>query len=298
MPSEKVTAQLRYDFLMATFTELKTLAGSAVELSQAALQNENDPVRKKDLTTIHTLSHELLGRIADYLSLEPDRWTDELELWPRYDIWPPSAMIVGYAELLLEESFGSIDEAQRLALTQVREGGEAIHRVVAQLTDVFRIEKRRADINVGCLDEADLRETIRDFVSSSRKRGSAEVEAQDLEALPRVGIDYESSRALDSLAAALSRNFSQGKIVLTASCDGDTIAITLENAGFVLPAAALEESARVRSAATLFACRRFDEAFDLCIGQAIVEIHGGKLWVSSQAGGGSLVAFTLPVVKR
>jgi signal transduction histidine kinase len=34
----------------------------------------------------------------------------------------------------------------------------------------------------------------------------------------------------------------------------------------------------------------------LAISKRIIEMHGGKIWVESQVGQGSIFAFTLPVV--
>ncbi len=154
-------------------------------------------------------------------------------------------------------------------------------------------------ISALCFAETDVTAVVEDFVSKMGKGGATQVETHNLDGLPKVwGDSDEISWVLLYMTAALSENFRQGKITLTAGCDGDMVTVTLENAGFALPAAAVEEFERVSSAGTLFACRRFDEALDLCIGQAVVETHGGELWVSSWAEGGSQVIFTLPVVKR
>ncbi len=299
MPDEKVIAQLRYDFSVALLTELRAPVSSAVEHSQAALQDEIDPALKEPLTIIHKTSQNLLSRIVNCLSLEPDCWTNELLAGLLYELRFLCISIVLYPKHLLEGSFGPVNEARRSVLIQIKQNGETILHMMTRANDVQRIENRRADVGAFRFAEAELKAIVEEFVSLAGEREPAEIEVHNLDVLPKVWI--ASSRILTALhyiAAALSANFSQGKIVLTAGCDGDLVTIRLENAGFALSVATLEEVKRVSSAGTLFACRRFDEALDLCIGQAIAEIHGGKMWVGSQAEGGSQATFTLPVMRR
>jgi K+-sensing histidine kinase KdpD len=299
MSDEKAIARLRYDFSVAILTELRTLVSSVVEHSQAALQNGHGLALKKPLATLHMTGQELLSRIVDCLSLEPDRWTSEFLAELLFELKLPWIKIVLYSRHLLEGSFGPVNEAQGSALIQVKKNGEAISRMMIRANDVQRIENRRADARAFLFAEADLKAIVEEFVSLAGERGPAEVEAHGLDVLSKAWIaSSQILKALDYIATALSGNFSQGKIVLTAGCDNDMITITLENVGYALLTSTLEEVKRVSSAATLFACRRFDEAFDLCIGQAIVEIHGGKLWMGSRPGGGSQATFTLPVMKH
>ncbi len=294
MADEKAIVQLRYDFLIAAFAELRTLVGPVVEHAQAALQGENDPALKKLLTIIHTTGQRLLDTFV-YGDLEPD----QLGIGVGYDLRSCSTVIAAYAGWLLLDPPSPLDEIQRRALIHIKQDAQAMLRFSARVSQALIIEECRTNIGRGRLAEVDLRKIVNESVLLIEERRLAEIETHGFGDLPKVRVDsFQVSEALHRIAAALSENFRRGKIVLTAGCDGDMVTIRLENTGFALPAAALEELERVSSAGTLFACRRFDVALDLCIGQAIIEIHGGKLWVGSRAEGGSQVTFTLPAMKR
>jgi signal transduction histidine kinase len=289
--------QLRYDFLMTAFDQFKILLISVLELSQAALNNENNPLIEKDLIAIHTTSQKLLNLIVHSLSLEPVHWTKDFLASLHLDLRTPLSPIIGFPNIMLAGVDGPINDAQRGTLIQIKEKGEKLVGIISQVLDVERIEDYRRGMETLHFEEANLKELIEEFLASVQKTKSINVEASVPHDLPKVRIDFRVSTIIARIIVILWKNFRQGKVMLTASGNDDIITIKTKNVGLTLPTSIVEEFKHIVSGPTLYACRHFDEALDLSISHALIEIHGGKMWLNSSAEEGTEVTFTLPILR-
>jgi signal transduction histidine kinase len=228
---------------------------------------------------------------------EANRLKTEFVSMVSHELRTPLTSIQGYAELLLED--GQIAEAQRETLMIVKKNSDRLLGLINDLLDLSRMEAGRVNLHRTNLDLArlipEVAGSLRPLIEAKRQRLRLDVG----EALPAVWADQDRvTQILTNLISnAHKYTLSGGSITVAARRDDGFVRVDVSDTGIGLSP---EDQAQLFT--------KFFRAHDrspqaggtglgLVITRLLVELHGGRITVSSAPGQGSTFSFSLPAVE-
>ena len=229
---------------------------------------------------------------------EANRLKTEFVSMVSHELRTPLTSIQGYAELLLEDQ--RIAEEQRETLTIVKKNSDRLLGLVNDLLDLSRMEAGKLDLHRANLDLARLipqvAGSLRPLIDAKRQRLKLDLS----EALPAVWADQDRvTQILTNLISnAHKYTLAEGNITVAARRDDGFVRVDVSDTGIGLSP---EDQAQLF---TKFfrAHERSPQAgggtgLGLVICRLLVELHGGRITVSSAPGQGSTFSFSLPTLE-
>jgi len=227
------------------------------------------------------------------------------------DLRQPLSSIFGYAELLLGESVGILGTLQRKFLERIKVSSE---RMVALLDDLIRITAIDSGPLKLITQEVDVVQLIEDAVMGCgtlfREKGiNLRLEVAD--DLPKANVDADALRQILAhlLNNAAEASTIEGEVTLTVkreterangnNSSGTYLCLAVRDSGGGI---SLEDQPRVFSrlyhAEAPLIAGLGEKGVGLSIAKALVEAHGGRIWVTSDLGSGSTFNVLLPMQKK
>ncbi|MDI6832101.1 MAG: PAS domain S-box protein [Actinomycetota bacterium] len=246
-------------------------------------------------------ARDFAGLLARAIAVEEERLAHEEELRDFVDIAShelrhPMTVIKGYASTLLSY-FDRMDErARREVLEDIERGVDRLEKLVYQLLDTARIERRKLALN---LKESDLVPVVEEVVREMRQRiPSVPISLRVAEPPGAVRVDAERISQVLVILIENAVNYSPpgASVEVEVSGDGEgAAAVAVLDRGWGVP-----EEARERIFERFYqvgdAAHHSSEGIGLglYIAREIVKAHGGRIWHEPREGGGSVFRFTLP----
>ena len=228
---------------------------------------------------------------------EASRLKTEFVSMVSHELRTPLTSIQGYAELLLEDK--QIAGEERESLTIVKKNAERLLGLINDLLDLSRMEAGRLDLHRRSLDLSHLIPevvgSLRPLIEAKRQRLRLDVG----EALPAVWADQDrvTQILMNLISNAHKYTLVEGSITVAARPDDGFVRVDVSDTGIGLSP---EDQAQLFT--------KFFRAHDrspqsgggtglgLVITRLLVELHGGRITVSSAPGQGSTFSFSLPAV--
>ena len=229
---------------------------------------------------------------------EANRLKTEFVSMVSHELRTPLTSIQGYAELLLEDE--RIGGEERESLTIVKKNADRLLGLINDLLDLSRMEAGRLDLHRTSLDLArlipEVARSLRPLIEAKRQRLRLDLG----EALPAVWAD--ANRVTQILTNLISNahkyTLVEGSITVAARPDDGFVRVDVSDTGIGLSP---EDQAQLFT--------KFFRAHDrspqagggtglgLVITRLLVELHGGRITVSSAPGQGSTFSFSLPTLE-
>jgi signal transduction histidine kinase/PAS domain-containing protein len=222
------------------------------------------------------------------------RTRDEVLAIVSHDLRNPLHTISMSAELLLHADLA--DAKRRHHLEIIAQAGERMKRLIQDLLDVARVEAGKTIAVERKQEPADalIREACESFFEQAREK-SIRLEWFAPHDLPYVSVDRgRIVQVLSNLISnALKFTPEEGRIEVRASHEGDVVQVAVADSG---------PGIREEDRESIFLpfwqstrAARTSAGLGLTIARAIIEQHGGRIWVESRPGVGATFGFTLPV---
>lgn len=222
---------------------------------------------------------------------EVDRLKDEFIAQISQELRTPLASIKGYSDLLLRVTGG---EQHRPFLETI----DTLEDMITNLLDFTQLEAGNLEFRF----EPTSMETI---VQEAIPALSERCEEKDIRfsvhidgPIPQMlGDEARLRRALVNLVDNACNNTPEGgEAILSVHTDGHSITVSVQDTGEGITP---EEQTRLFSRFHNIGLERTGDArgagMDLYLAKAIVEAHRGSIWVESELGKGSILAFTIPL---
>ncbi|HEX6208068.1 MAG TPA: ATP-binding protein, partial [Actinomycetota bacterium] len=209
-----------------------------------------------------------------------------------HDLRTPLASITASVTSLQDEDARFTEEDRSELLETIRQEAERLDRLVGDLLDLSRI---RAGALVPTKEKSSIEELIEGVVGRLHPLLAAhEIVLRFRPDLPEVPMDIvQIDQVLTNLLENAAKHSPPGtQITISAARWQTMIEVRVIDRGTGVP---VEERERVFE---LFATGDDDTrgtGMGLAIGQAIVQSHGGRIWIEGTPGGGTTVVFQLPI---
>ncbi|HEX6927385.1 MAG TPA: ATP-binding protein [Longimicrobiaceae bacterium] len=264
-----------------------------------ALSEQGEPYDLRDLALAEELARRAAIAIDNARLYSAARAAiqarDEMMSVVSHDLRNPLSTVMMTAELLLD---GRTDpEEQRRHLQTIGRAAGSMNRLIRDLLDAGQLDQgslaiERRPLEPGPLAE-EACESMQPMAKDKGQRLTCEIEAQ----LPKVEGDAERMGQVLSNLLGNAIKFGQegGSIHLRVASRREEIVFSIIDDG---PGIAPEDLPRVfdrhwRGKETA----HLGAGLGLAISKAIVEAHGGRIWVESEPGRGTAFHFTIPTLK-
>jgi signal transduction histidine kinase len=216
-----------------------------------------------------------------------------------HELRTPLTAIKGAVDLMLREIAGPLTEKQTHYLTRVRSNTQHLAALINDLLDLSKIESGRIEVKSSRVSLGGL---VHEVVEGLRPVAAEKVIA--LEATIRepsilVWADrHKINQVLMNLIGnAIKFTPVQGRVTVSASKNGEeSVQVSVSDTGPGVPPDEKEKVfAKFYQIAEVNGENPNGTGLGLAISKALVELHGGKIWVESEPGRGSTFSFTLPV---
>ncbi len=219
-----------------------------------------------------------------------------------HDLRTPLTAMITHAEILRDGILGDLSSRQLESINSVISGGRQLLGMVSEILTYARGQANQLTLNIG---EFSLHDAVKQVIALNgalvAKKGLV-LEAEVDSGLPNVHADQEKvTHILGNLlgnaiaftpeggrvwiAAHLSSNGSVPEVEVQVGDSG--IGIAAEHHALVF-----QEFAQVDSSPSR---QHHGTGLGLTIARRLVELHGGRIWLESDLGGGCRFFFTIPV---
>ena len=229
---------------------------------------------------------------------EANRLRTEFVSMVSHELRTPLTAIQGYVELLAEGA-DIPDQERHECLASVKSNAERLLTLINELLDLSRIEAGRVELRCAAIDLGRLVEntarSLRPLID--RKRQDLKLDLEEAQAVVWADADRVTQILTNLISNANKYTPEGGRITVTARVAGAFARIEIRDTGIGLSA---EQQAQLFTPFFRAQSRGPDHAggtgLGLVITRLLVELHGGRMSVSSALDEGSTFSFTLPVV--
>lgn len=218
-----------------------------------------------------------------------------------HELRTPLTSIVGYLEMLLDGDAGALNQKQTEYLGTVEASAARLLNIAHDLLDMTRIETGHLEL---VLETVDLLALANEVIAELSPQLDARTQPLDLHApasLPCVLCDpLRVAQIMGNLINNASKYSPPGSPIslkLAVSDEPEFIQVSVADQGVGIPdlerAKIFEPFFRASTSALMNAN---GTGLGLSIARALVELHGGRIWVDSAPDTGTIFQFTLPLV--
>lgn len=230
--------------------------------------------------------------------LKREKAQSELASMLLHDVRSPLNSLIGYLELILNETFGEMNEGQKNILEKAMEMGDITLDMLEDLNEIFRREQSSFVLHKQPFDFSEVLESvlINIWVKADQKNIQIRKNLQTNSKMV-LGDDYQIQRVITNLISnAIKYSPKNSKIMINTNLiEGNFIRITVRDNGQGVPEEHLphlfDKYYRVKQK------KKLEKGFGLglYICKLIIKAHNGKIWAESNEEGGLSVNFTLPI---
>jgi len=297
IPAQILASSRDTPTLMSQNTRSDRISGAP----DAAAGKELERARVDALSAHQALLHEAeLRKKAELRALESQRTKDAFLAVMSHELRTPLNQILGYSEILLEESDGAEPEQIRGDAERIRLASRNLVEILDNTLDLANIEAGREAVQLEDVPLYDFIQEVADrYVTPARTRGNT----LRVRCAEDIGVMYTDRIKLRKILGALIGNackFTQhGTIRLAVTRKPLIMTFEISDTGVGIPAEALERIFEPFYQVDGSPTRRHDGAgVGLSLCQYFCAMLGGELRVQSEPGKGSTFTLSLPLTLK
>jgi signal transduction histidine kinase len=218
-----------------------------------------------------------------------------------YQLRTPLNAIMGFAEILSNQYFGTLNTKQREYTDGIHEAGARLASLIDDILDLSTLEAGYLDIQKSGVDVGRMLESLRDLTEGWARKEKIEIRVECPPTLKVVDLDERRIKQvlLNLIRNAIAHTPPNGTITLKAEIEKDkSVRIAVSDTGVGIAAEdqkrVFEPFERASSASRQNTQNRGGAGLGLTLVKNIVALHGGTVALESVEGTGTTVTIDLP----
>jgi signal transduction histidine kinase len=215
-----------------------------------------------------------------------------------HELRTPLNAIVGFSQVLHERLFGELNEKQEEYLDDILSSANHLLSLINDILDLSKVEAGQVELELATFS---LREALERGMVMVREKATEHGVGLELKLDPSVDLVEGDERRIRQVVFNLLSNAVKftpegGNIEVSSAREDGEVRIAVKDTG---PGIAGEDQERIfeefQQAHTVDGERPEGTGLGLALSRRLVELHGGRIWVESEVGEGSVFTFTLPI---
>ena len=213
-----------------------------------------------------------------------------------HELRTPLNVILGYTDLLLEETFGSLSDEQAHPLRRIYGSGRELLDLITAVLDMSRLEAGRLPMEVQAVELPALLEEIKAETQGVQEQSALDFVWKVEGKLPLLHTDPGKLKVvLKNLIGNAVKFTKEGRITVEVQGGPRGVAINVSDTGIGIPPEALEVIFEpFRQAESVITRSHGGTGLGLYIVKRLLELLGGTVAVESEVGHGSMFRVWVP----
>jgi signal transduction histidine kinase/DNA-binding response OmpR family regulator len=215
-----------------------------------------------------------------------------------HELRTPLNAVLGFSDLLADESYGPLNERQKRYVNHIHTGGKHLLSLISDILDLSKIEAGRMELAIEGLR---IDTTFGEVLSVMQPLADKKSQGLAKRSEPGLVVRADSTRfkqvLMNLLGNAIKFTPQGGRIEVAARMADGRVRVEVRDNGPGIPSAEqkriFEAFYRLRESGK----KTEGTGLGLAITHRLVELHGGELSLESQVGQGSCFYFSLPAAK-
>ena len=214
-----------------------------------------------------------------------------------HELRTPLTNIIGFSRLMLKGIDGPLTGQQHNDVEIIYHNSQHLLGLINDLLDISHIEAGLMELEFREVNLADLIHSVMATASALVRDKDTELREEVAPDLPEVQADAVRIRqVLLRLLANAAKFTTQGTITVRSWRADEQVLVSVSDTGVGIPAEDQDRIFEQFEQGSLEDGRRPNGAgLGLALSKEFVEMHGGRMWVESEAGQGSTFTFSLPL---
>ncbi len=214
-----------------------------------------------------------------------------------HELRTPLNAILGFNEMILEGMYGDVPADMTEPLGDIQTSGKHLLRLINNVLDLAKIEAGRMELALADYAVQDLVESVRATLRPLAEAKGLELLASVPQDLPLAhGDPGRLTQCLMNLAGNSLKFTNAGRVAVSVEHNGGTLVYRVADTGIGIPPDKIGSLfTEFRQTDATIASEYGGTGLGLSITRKFVEMHGGRIWVESEPGKGSVFIFELPL---
>jgi signal transduction histidine kinase len=231
-----------------------------------------------------------------YELLEANRMKSQFLANMSHELRTPLNSIIGYTQLVVNGTYGALNDTQRDRLDKVIRNGHNLLGLINDVIDLNRIETGRFTLERSTVDTYALLTNILDTVAPMAAPKGLQI-TRDFDTVPPIFADEQRARQIITNIIANAVKFThQGGVTVRACTENNMVRFEISDTGIGIAPEQYEmvfvEFEQLDNSPT----REYEgSGLGMAITKRLVEKHGGRIWLESAPGQGTTFYVTMPV---
>ena len=260
--------------------DIDLLRKSLLELNREQSNLSRDLQKKNaEMKKLNELKNEFLGVAA-------------------HDLRNPIGIIMGYSDFLLEEVQYCLTPDHIRMLMAIKSSSEFMLHLLNELLDVSKIESGNLNLEKRKVDIVTLVKNNLNLNRFLAQKKNISIQLNTIESAPEIIIDPDKiEQVLNNLISnAIKFSSSNTKIIVNIFMSGKNITVSVTDQGLGIPKDEMSKLFKTFETTSVKGTEgEKSTGLGLSIVRNIINGHGGKIWVDSEVGKGSIFYFSLPL---
>jgi signal transduction histidine kinase len=213
-----------------------------------------------------------------------------------HELRTPLNSIIGFTGIILRERVGPLNEEQKKQLNMVRRSSQHLLALINDVLDISKIEAGQLQV---AYEKIDLRQIIEKVEQTTRPLADGKGLELGFDISPEIKTITGDARRVEQILLNLLSNAikftEKGSVRIVGEADEYDVMVKVIDTGMGIKDEDMETIFKSFRQIDSGISRKYDgTGLGLSISKKLVELMGGKIWVTSTWGSGSTFGFSLP----
>jgi PAS domain S-box-containing protein len=215
-----------------------------------------------------------------------------------HELRTPLNSIIGFSDIILDGLAGNLEDKQEHYLQHISQSGRHLLNLINDILDISKIEAGKMELYPEIVD---IRKSVSEIVTMTESLASRKNIAVDIDMpddMPLISADKSKIKQImyNILGNAIKFTDNGGNVYINLSNDDENVIMSITDTGIGISPEDQNKLFKPFSQIDTSISRRFEgTGLGLALVKELIELHGGRIWVESEAGKGSTFSFRLPI---